>query len=669
MSVTIPEDTESVSVYLLLRNATGTAYFDGLQLESGSSRNSYNMLENSSFEQVSDGQPEGWNLENTGTEDGSSKGHYWNGAYSLKLKGEASKNKYVYQEVAVDSPESEVYMFSGWALADAVPDTKKTQRQFDLFARIYYSDGTSEFKTKQGEFNREVPGWQRASMVFDLSDGDSKTTKTVTKIRVGMRYYKQANAAYFDHMQLKKDVTNLYTYDSEGNLITAKEKGEKTSALNYDDQSNLTSVRDAEDNLYEYEYNDAHQVTKATTPLKQTITYHYKSNGTVNSTVISNPKGTKKIKTGTIYSSETNGISAGAYVTKTRDQNGNDTTYDYNVKTGNLKSVQTPDQVTTSYRYNAKNDQLQQVTSGDTSVTYTYDASNTSLEAITCHSGTYQFAYDTYGNVVTTKVGEQTLSTNTYAANNGKLIKNTYGNGDERSYTYTKAGNLATEKINGVRTAGWTYDAAQQLAIYRDYQNQEKHVYDYDDSGRVLEEKVTAFTDSDVEKRYATLYVYDALNRVKKQQVAVQGRTNTATYQYNKNGQPSKLSISGSRTLEYQYDTLGRLSTKTLSLDTPLKYRYTYRRSGRDETNTDSSFKYTTTQLYKEALGTRGYYYSYDSMGNIISIKEGIQTEESSALTEVEEKVTYCYDSQNQLSRENNLCSNVLSNDAGRCGL
>ncbi len=44
---------------------------------------------------------------------------------------------------------------------------------------------------------------------------------------------------------------------SEGNLITAKEKGEQTSALNYDDQSNLTSVRDVKDNLYEYGYDDS----------------------------------------------------------------------------------------------------------------------------------------------------------------------------------------------------------------------------------------------------------------------------------------------------------------------------------------------------------------------------------------------------------------------------
>ena len=374
ITYTLPEDTESVNVYLLVKNATGTASYDGLQIETGNSPNSYNMLENPSFENKSGENAESWNL--TGGEgDGVSTYRRINGDSSMKITGAAGEKRQAWQDLYVNSPEDEIYVYSGWAWARAVPDSSTEKRQFDLYALITYTDGSTKLKDTQGDFNRDVTGWQRTSMVFDLSDGDKDTERTASRIRVGVRYYRQANTAYFDHMQLLKDVADSYTYDSDGNLISAKENGEKRQTFGYDKNSNLTSILDSEDNRYRYEYNSAHQVTKATTPKGQTVSYTYGTGGTVLETTIANPSGTRKIQTGTTYSSASGGIREGAYRTGQSGQHGEMTGYSYDPQKGTLKSVATPDGTRTDYRYNDRDDRLESVSDGTGTVTYGYSAS------------------------------------------------------------------------------------------------------------------------------------------------------------------------------------------------------------------------------------------------------------------------------------------------------
>lgn len=656
---TVPENTTSVQVYLLLRNATGTAYFDGLQIESGSAMNSYNMLENSSFDLQTDGKPDSWTIGNGSDGDGNSTEHWMSGGTALKLSGEAGANKSAYQRVEISGTEKDVYIASCWAWANALPDASdeaETKRPFDVMARIYYLDGTNVLKSKKAEFNRDVTGWQRASMAFDLSDGNSSTNRTPVAIRFGVRYYRQANAVYFDNAQLLKDVSDSYTYDDEGNLITAKENGDQSSALNYDDQSNLTSLTDAENNLYEYEYNDYHQVTEAKSPLGQKVLFIYESKGPVTSTTISNADGTAKIRTGNVYNAEADGIASQAYVTKTRDQNGEYTLYNRDLQSGRLNSVSTPDGTVTSYTYEEDNDLLTEVISGEKSVSYVYDtATQTRLEGIEHNDFSYGLVYDNYGNLITTSAAGNVLNSNTYAAGNGKLTETVYGNGDTKEYTYTKAGNISSESVNGTKTGGWIYDYSQQLSVYRDYVAEQEHTYSYDSTGRLLETKTFDMNETDPGKDsllYNTLYSYDSMNRVKKKRLVTRDDTHTATYSYNKNGQPSKLNIRSTKELSYAYDTLGRLTSKNLNLTEPLKYNYQYQAS--EKRNSTGSTLYQTTQISTELLGDRGYSYSYDEMGNIISITEGSRGTDNS-LTGAVEKITYEYDDQNQLVRENNL--------------
>ena len=58
------------------------------------------------------------------------------------------------------------------------------------------------------------------------------------------------------------------------------------------------------------------------------------------------------------------------------------------------------------------------------------------MSAITHNDFKYNFLYDVFGNLLSTKVGNTALSTNTYGANNGNLTKTVYGNGCAVEFEY-----------------------------------------------------------------------------------------------------------------------------------------------------------------------------------------------------------------------------------------
>ncbi len=692
VSMTVPTNTTTLSTYLCFKDMTGTVYFDCMQLELGGAANSYNMLENSSFEKQSSNAPTSWSnagsftiaTNSSGTVlDGSSANGHKDGSRGLRIDGDALKSKGMSQLVAVESDANDTYIVSGWGAAHAVNDTWHNGKSlFEIAVRVTYtrtktSDGTTATVTQyknSAKFNTTISGWQYSSTSFALkyTNPASGYTYTPTHILVMPRYCYQENYAYFDHIQLIKDVAQTYTYDNKGNPVSTAANGEQKVNTTYNDNNDLTSYTDTAGYKSTATYDSKHNLltTKSAKGVVTSNTYD-STTGNLTATEIQNSGNTAAIKRSVVYSgtNSTAGINAGAYVYSTTDYNGNVTRYSTIAATGTVTRVGYANGSSVVYNYDTNKTRLNKIISHGTLVNYSYCTdsngvlSNRVSQIIygnpnTTFYETYNFVYDSYGNTTQTKVGSQTLSTNTYAAKNGVLTTTTYGNGDKRTYNYNKLGLAASIKTVNDDTSktsySWGYNGSGTVMYHRDAENNLKYLYNYDSLGRLIRQEIQ--TNDTFSHVGSTEVTYDVRNNVTKVASEFGGYTATDEYMYSsssgatdaansaKDNLISRYRIAGSRTVDYSYDSLNRLTQKKLSTTTPIYTNYTYKAS-------DLGGKYTTTMIETEKLDNTTYKYYYDNVGNITKIDKG-----SSAYR------TYTYDLKNQLLSEVNSTNGVTTN-------
>lgn len=237
--------------------------------------------------------------------------------------------------------------------------------------------------------------------------------------------------------------------------------------------------------------------------------------------------------------------------------------------------------------------------------------------------------------------------TNTYQSNNGTLQKSTYGNGDYREYSYDSVGRTTLIKRNGSNSYYWRYNANGNVGLNTDYVNDRVYYYTYDSLGRVVEELEKTYGES--EYRFESDYVYDVSNNLKKVVNRADGIVVSTAYTYDSINRPTKTTINSSVNYTYAYDTLGRFSQFYLNgtnKNVLVDYDY-YNAKSRTSTDTVT---YKTSQIAREKIEDRGYYYTYDRLGNIIQIDE--KTADSSTY---KVKATYTYDQWGQLKTEINV--------------
>lgn len=645
----IPADATYTRANLAIRNATGKAYFDGIQLEESSVANAYNMIENASMENTSNNMPTKWASSNLTSSDVVSTSYYKFGATSFEIAGNSGTKKALFQDVIVSGSERDTYIVSGWARANAVPITNDN-REFKISVKVTYSDDSTIWKTP-AEFNTSVSGWQYTAQAFTLSDGTS-ASKTPVKISVYLRYYNQANSAYFDGIQLIKDTSQSYTYDSDGNLVSVSANAEQKSTMEYSN-SDLTKSTDPKGYNYTYTYDDNHNLTRAKSQNNVKYDYTYNSYGEAKTLDIKNSSGSAILSTNAYYTSADSdlGVNAGAYLSSVYDQDGRRTYYSYDKQKGNLNYTLNQNNTRTSYTYNSNNDALTSVSSNGITNNYTYE--NNRLKTISHNGMTYSFTYDGFGNVKTTKAGNHTLNTNTYNSRNGKLVSSTYGNGDSISYTYNAYGDVTSVARNGNTKYSWKYDSSSKPVLHKDFVNNLNYYYTYDTTGRLIRQNVYDSTsDSSNDTRILSAeQKYDSNNNISKVVYKINGKSVTQRYDYAEDNLPSVYNMISAREQSYSYDGLNRLRTISLNTETPININYTYCLSKRNEGDSEV---YRTTKLRQEVINNTAYYYDYDNLGNLITVKEGIRNGENTTGTNYSLKITYEYDALSQLTRENN---------------
>lgn len=620
---TVPANTDHTD-FVLSAAGSGTTYFDCVQLEKGKVVNDYNLLEETNFNNPASGIWNGLSLDASDKYDSS----------CYKMTGVATKSKQLFQDVKINKPASKcTFSLSGTASATSVPVTDKNGRYVALNAVLYFTDGTTQYTNLM--FNSDVRGWQYTTGIVKAYD--SNKNKTIDYIRIRLIYYKNANSVYFDKISLNLDETGTsYTYDNNGNLISAKDNADKNQTYTYDNAKNLVSANYEDNTSYKYTYdtsgtNKQRLLTAKSNNSNILITYGYNSKGSVNKTTVS-AAGTSR----TIETSATYGNTNQNELLSETDALGNTTSYTYNTNQGTLNTVTDPAGNKTTYSYNTNNDLLTRVKSGNTEINYTYSA-NRVLEKITTPTVKYNFTYDAFMNPSTVSVNNYTLSTNAYEANNGNLTKSTYGNGSSVNYTYDELDRVVQKAYNDsngnqVVRYNWAFNAANQTA--RAYDSSENLVYNYsyDLSGRPIEMY-----------RNDGSYIrtkYDAKNLTTGVEYKFGGLTEKMFYEYNNSmdNAPEKTTLTNNDWVYNDYDELGRVEKNWLHANgsTLLFVYYDYVNSAADADKTSglvSKISYSNSNI-------KPLEYKYDSRGNITRIiYDNVYYDD------------YTYDSQNKLIR------------------
>ncbi|MBQ3133559.1 MAG: DNRLRE domain-containing protein [Clostridia bacterium] len=678
LSVTfdLPSDSTSVRTAIALRNMTGTAYVDGIQLEQNTTAHPVNLIQNCSFEkETSEHLPSNWTATNItySTYDsivtqGITHSNQIQGTASIRMGTSVNSNKYLSQSVAVSGDPNETYILSGWMCGTPTQGTNHENCLAEIYVAVNYkkADGTTYSETKPAvKFNTAITGWQYASQVISLVSSQN-ASDTPTSILVRPRSRNQANFLYFDWIQLIRDNANTYTYDDEGNLISTAANAEQKSTMEYDGPD-MTSATDALGYDYNYTYDAKHNLLSATSAGDVTTTFTYNTRGQATSSVVKSEDETLAFKSDVTYTGAKGNIQAGAQIASVVDADNKKTTYTYDGYARTSTITSPSGNKTTNTYVSSTNDRLSSVTVTDAAnhslgtVSYTYDGDR--LDTLSYGSDTYSFEVDRFGNTLSTSVNGHLLSSNTYAANNGKLKTATYGNGDVRTYSYSWLGQIATIG-NGTNTLfNYTYDSGGTLQSFTDLVAGRKFSYSYDSINRPIQTLIQSTTGTHIGM---VEFGYDGRNNLTKLAVEYAGHTHsakylysaisgkTATERYAADNLPTRYLYTSVRYADYSYDGLNRLTARTFSTETPLTNTYSYYRSDR---NTGSQTLYQTTLLEVETINDAAYRYTYDEAGNIIEIEKG-EVLANGTTGNFVDYASYEYDALGQLIRENFVSTN-----------
>ncbi len=440
-------------------------------------------------------------------------------------------------------------------------------------------------------FNQDTVGWQYGVASIDLSDANSSTNKTPSKITIYPRYDYQANMAIFDNLSVIKENVTIYSYDENGNVKGIRDNGSQNSLPVYDNYD-LTSVTDAKGNKTTYDYTN-HSLKKVISQNKVTTDIANNGYGNPTQSVTRNESSSMKILTNTTYTAD------GAFIDSMYDQDNYVTSYSYNQDKGLLSSVTNAKGNTVSYGYNANTDQLTSVTGsvGGNTVTNSYEYNKNTLTKINHNGFSYNFLYDNYGNNSGVKVGNQLLASYQYGTNNGSLNEISYANGNKKSYTYDIYGNITQVEIDGSKKYLWNADSQGNIIKQEDLINKLLYNYEFDLNGKLIRQSVedTSKAIGTGRNAYLLEYGYDLNNNVDRFVNKAGSRTLTHTYSYGLDDLLSSYTMPTGKTVTYNYDTLNRLNQYQIGTTTPVTVAYQYASSKR---NAEGQSTYRTTKIY-----------------------------------------------------------------------
>ncbi len=398
--------------------------------------------------------------------------------------------------------------------------------------------------------------------------------------------------------------TISYEYDLAGRRIAMTDAKGNRSTYAYDGANRLTSEIDALNQSTSYSYDSVSNLTTSTDALGRTTNFDYDDFNRL-AKVTYPPAATSAAR---LF--ETIEYDADGNVTKRIDTAGRATQYQYD-GVNRLLSVTDPALQLTQYEYNARSEMTALVDALSQRYRFNYN----SVGAVThVRRGTTvtTFTYDSVGNRKTRTDYNGALTDYTYDALN-RLKTISYPDTTTVSYTYDKLSRLQTA-TNENGTVDFDYNKMNRLTRATDVFGQIVE-YNYDDNGNR--------TRLSLNSSVLATYRYDALNRPTK---ILDAASAAFTFAYDAADRLTQKKAPNNMKTSYQYDDLDRLTrlTDTKGAATVRDRQYQYNAASQitqiAEPSITRNYGYDPTDRLTAASYTNPLQpnenYAYDAVGN-----------------------------------------------------
>lgn len=648
----IPETTIYFRVYCMVRYASGTAWFDCLQLEEGECANNFNALQNGNFESK-----DYWLTEENkaiSVENGTvtiigTAGAYENAeevGESTDSEEEEIQPATYYETVTETAPNDSITTYDDYGNVIKTEQgfvTRTIKKTYEVKSTEPASEESTENPTDSSEDSGESSdkpdnslgnkyiyqnvNVDRTGIMFNIvGEAQAKSVPLSNENRtfgIALNIYYKGNPIPETHYQEFNAATS-HKHTVSMSVIpddTSTEIDYVAFAFVYGNNENTMTAYTAMLNIAStgYSIDDSSETSDATDETDDEDNW-------IDYEVISESVDKSKayMQTSSVYDSTSN------YVASESDEAGNTISYTYDAN-GNITSVTDGNNNVVNYTYNSNNDTTS-ISSNGAENQYSYSSTN-SISAITHNSFCYTFNYDVFNNLISSKVGDTALVSNTYSANNGNLTKTTYANGDYIQYTYDKYDNITKLTTETGVISEFVYNKKGLVAKAVDNSSSTTTYYYYDFNGNLTGEYRQ--TDGGDLSYFLS---YDE-NGNKIEITSINGQTKTITTGTDEDGK-SYVSNEGvtSKTTTDDFGRTTQIKTSRGEGNSVYFSEYEYAEGSAENSTTNLVGKLTQRYRADELVN---YKYSYDKNGNITQIYEDGTLAHK-----------YTYDSLNQLKEE-----------------
>ena len=433
----------------------------------------------------------------------------------------------------------------------------------------------------------------------------------------------------------KNGVTNSYTYDANGRMLTQSEAVgtavSRTTTYSYDAAGHVATMTDSLGNITSYTYDVAGRVLTTTDALSNITSNVWNTNGTLAS--VSDAGGNVTSYgydtfgqvisiTNPDLSTRSMGYDGAGRIVSVTDEAGNITAYTYDVR-DRVVSIGYPDGTSVTNIYDVAGDLVSSADTAGLVTTYTYDVEHRPVSMTRPDGSVVNATFNAKGNLTARDILDATgVSALTEAMAydaDGRLTATTHGDATSTSNTYDMVGRLLTSTDEAGKVSTNTYDELGHVVSVTNA-NGEIATYAYDAVDRLI--RTTAANG------VTTTFAFDAIGRLIQEASSDRSFTD---YTYNTTGDLASKTDGNGIISNYTYDSRHRMLSISYPVDPTRNVSFTYDLAGHLNGMTDVSgiTAYThdvrgrvTSASWSPAGSTLSLIlaYSYDASGRLASL-------------------------------------------------